>query len=346
MFFSFKKLPIITSILFLSISSSYAQNKPNKDVYSNPIGPECSSVQWTNEQAMDITSITTTKEYSWLKQFLKHYCFTPNVYNTTSNTTDSPFFYARDLETIKYLMGTHVRPNFKTRNHTNLDILSFFLLMPFIDYSPSQIADIKKHLLTMKNKYNIPDFSSKTIEKITPEERSKIINFLISTYEKRDFYSKDKFSNGLTSYALISLEPQIFAQSFTIAPNLGLLQKNQDSLSVLHIAFLKKYSELSPEQQKINLSQINKIIADNVIERNLNVLMYEDLTFLDYMEIMKSNNMELYQILRPRFVGIPSKYNQMSPENRQKAFEYFNKFDYVKKHNEPIPTQNIVANPN
>lgn len=334
------KFKHLTLAILIGLStSSFAQSSASSQSdskYALKMNSQCRGVKLNEDQARDIISVTFIKEYSLLKKFLENYCFSSTSLKSTDE--ESPFFFARDAETLKYLLATNVKINFQSKKDGNIDPMMFYLLNPFVDYGVFERKEVKKHLKSIHQKYGGEDLSNKTIDPISVDERRKILNLLLQNYEKKDYYHRDIFNNSISTYSLLTLEPSVFINSFTLSPHLALLQKNKDNLALIHIAFLPKSSKLPEDEQARNLSQINQFIANNVFEKNLTLTKFHELTFVDYMEVMKDNNPELYQLLKPKFLAKPKFYETMKPEEVVKTREFFNKFNYIKDLQELIPT--------
>lgn len=328
-----KKMSILTLSVLLSLPS-FSQEK--KDLYQYKPNPQCQGVQLNEERTRDLIAMTLIKEPALLKKFLENYCFSNSSFK--GNQEESPFFFARDPETFKVLLSTNTNINIKNKTDGNTDPLTFYLVTPFVDYGDIEKREVQRHLKQMVQTYGIPDFSNKSIEEISVADRQAILKLILQNYEKKDYYHRDMFGNSASTYALLTLEPEVFEASFTLKPSLALLQKNKDALTLVHIAFLPKYSKLSSDVQKVNLSKINKFIAENVSEKALALSKVQKLAFVDYMELMKENNMELYQLLKPMFKEPAKDYQSMSDENKINNKKFFEGYDYIRDLKEFIQT--------
>lgn len=330
-----KKLSILTLSILMSLPA-FSQSNVNAPLATYKPNPLCNGAQLNEEQSRDLISMTVIKEPALLKSFLENYCFSNNSYKNTNEET--PFFFARDPQTFKLLLSTGTKLNLKNKVESNTDVLTYFLINPFIDLGDIEKKEIKTHLLSMHKKYGIPDLSNKEINEISVADRQEILKLITSNYEKKDFYHRDMFGNSNTTYAILTLEPLVFEASFTLKPSLALTQKNKDHLTLLHIAFLPKYSKLSEDVQKANLSKINKFIAANIKEQDVLLSKVQNLAFIDYMELMKENNMELYNLLKPKFNEKPKDYENMSDENKVNNKKFFDSYDYIRDLKEFIRT--------
>lgn len=330
-----KKLSILTLSILMSLPA-FSQSNLNDLLSTYKPNPLCKGAQLNEDQSRDLISMTVIKEPELLKSFLENYCFSNNSYKNTNEET--PFFFARDPQTFKLLLSTGTKVNLKNKVESNTDVLTYFLINPFIDLGDIEKKEIKNHLLSMHKKYGIPDLSNKEINEISVEDRQEILKLIIANYEKKDFYHRDMFGNSNTTYAILTLEPLVFEASFTLQPSLALTQKNKDYLTLLHIAFLPKYSKLPEDTQKANLSKINNFIAANIKEQDVLLSKVQNLAFVDYMELMKENNMELYNLLKPKFKATPKDYEQMSDENKINNKKFFDSYDYIRDLKEFIRT--------
>lgn len=346
------KLNILALSCLLSFSgASFAQSaspSPAKPVTSSVSqnnfyvkkAPACQNQSFAlnDEQARDISTAVFVNNILLLQHFLSSYCVDGNSYSKTSEP--NPMYLVRTDEALRYLLSAGFNPLNKLSEDTKLDMLSFFLIehvsnQKFVAEKGSQ--DIKPKLAELEAKLKIPGLSKSVVSPLTVSERNKIIKTLLEEYKRTDFYHRDALNNNVSTYAILTIEPESFGKSLTLSPNIALLQKNKDNLSLVHIAMLPKHPVGTPEENKLKLQAINNFILANINEKNIGMIRYEDLNIIDFASLLQANNPELYQGLVTKFPSVkPTRFNAMTEDEKNKARTFFNQFDYIEKLKEAL----------
>lgn len=326
------KLRAISLSLLLAFTGlSYAQNKPITN-YQLPKSNQCQqkSSLITDDQARDIGVALITNNILLLQHFISTYCLDSNSYS--QNEEFNPIYLARSNDALKYLLATGIQPFSKLNDETKIDMLTFFMLEDevnkhFLDTSGNFINSKLKEL---EIKLKIPNLN-KNVPHISAEERRKIIATLLSEYKRNDYFHRDSLGNSISVYAIMASEPEILGKSLTLSPNLALFQKNKDGLSLFQIAMLPKHLT-HLDSNKLKQKAINDFIVSNLNDKNIGMVRYEDLNYIDFASLLKDNNPELYQALISKFPAIsPTRFNSMTDDEKNKAKAFFNNYDYVEK---------------
>lgn len=332
------KLNIIAMSCLIAVSGLSQAQTQNLDAtqpnYQLIKSPQCSqkSTLITTEQARDIGTALLINNLSILQHFLVEYCVDNNSF--AQNEEGNPMYLARSNDAIKYLLAAGIQPFTKLNPQNKVDMLTYFMLdeeanKKFIETSDKYLGE---KLKIFEKKFNVPNLSKVKSPFISYEEREKILTTLLAEYKRTDFYHKDALNNNISTYAMMTSEPEILGRSLTLSPNLSLVQKNKDGLSLLHIAMLPKHIVGNEAQKKSKNTSINNFIMANINDKNLSMTRYEDLNYVDFVSLMKNNNPDLYSAIITKFPSIsPNRFNEMTNEEKTKATAFFNSFDYIEK---------------
>lgn len=237
-----------------------------------------------NLKANDIHSMMYEMYYDNLDPIranLKQECYS-EINNTIHKAGQSLDFILIDsLEDFKLL--EQVNPDiYKMKNYQQQDILSMFLTKKLI------LNDLDSVGKTMKEELSIKD-SQVRKKVIDRQKEEELLVYLANYYVKNRIKSKDVNNRDAFSYAVYMLEPKVL-EVLKENYRLEILMKGKDVMSPFHVAFVKKPKLANHE----NLTKVNDILTQFFEPKFAPLLKIQNLSFVDYMELMKDNNHDLY----------------------------------------------------
>jgi len=252
----------------------------------------------------DIEALITFIEianHNLIKSSLDKFCYDQTQIN--KNDDNQPYMFSKSLADLKLFQAKNI-DIFKYKSLISQDILSFYLLAKHTQVTDHEsVIDGVKEVNKNFN-LNIP-YSPQPQKQLSSQDRTEILNYLSDSYLKDQslLLTSDTFGNSPLHYSVLTLESTIFNKIMTSSNFKNLLVKNKTGFTPIHFLFLKKSPFNDSVDTKKSLMNINRFIMDNFksyqtislkIKKNENFLLLTELTFFDFIELMKENNLELY----------------------------------------------------
>lgn len=226
-----------------------------------------------------------------------------NIFNikdkVTSNNLLSKFLIAYNFDSKYFIEDSILKFNEEQKKN-----LYYF----YKSYFPEDKRNMKELEFYIKNK---------------KQEKEDIINYIASKISIKNLLMRDNIGNTSLSYVIITNNFKILDKTFVskIYENTILTQKNLEGYNSLHFMF-------SPNLKNKNTIELNKKIIDVLTEKNIKMSDFPSLTYFEYAEIMKENNIDFYNKIKEKFKFTINNSNK----NAEKIKTIINdKLDYKKK---------------
>lgn len=292
-----------------------------------------------------------------MQQLTTKYCYNLTSYNFEQAHLTHPVFfspspifmnyYLRFGEALLNYRDNRDKDNADPNVPNGMDILSFFLTMPYTSFyqeTPQERAQEINFLKAYDPKANVSWYDNpvQTLENnpqkykdpLIASNRTSQIRQLLVLYKGMIDLPKDKYGNDAAIYAMMTYEAEAFS-ALTRNSLYNYYRKNSDNLTIFHMAFANKYFTGTPEQASKNLERINTILVDAFKPEKVNELKFRGVSFNGYMEAMKDNNQDLYDriVQKQKTAGLYPK-NIESGESVKKANYkfYIDTMDYMVKY--------------
>lgn len=276
------KKSIVCSILTLFLSTPVlACTEPNETTYS----------------ALALAILY--KDTSTMTNITNNYCVS---YLKTSDLPDSVLMISNDFNQFKALWYKALKQNYPhvTVNDLNENIATGYnenllvsrMLLPY------RTEQMKQTLKNDINYLNNDLFKGKYRGEyilFDEKENKKIITFLSKQYDESYTSFVDGMGNTPTSYAILTNNPVVLKDRFSHIDGASILYRsNRNRVTPLHLLF-------SPEVKNKDMTDINDLIMQNLEFYKMRGVMYHGINYLQFVTIMKENNMDLYKKLMAKF---------------------------------------------
>lgn len=275
--------------------------------------PSCKEPSKDDNLALLIFS--KSQQNQGINTLLNAFCYKTEFFE--SNKFLPPYFFAKDLQTLKLYQEKGVKINSGTSPYGQ-DLLSYILINHVL-YEKND--EEQKELLTKSAKRFNLKVEKYDDSPISGTNRESVLKYLSENYN-RALAPKDIFSNTAVSYAILTLEPQVLQNIIKDSPTLSLLRKNKYGISPVHLAFATKYPQDKSVVQKNN-AEINDMIVKNIELKHIGSLTINNVQFFDFVELMKENNIDLYEKLKKKF-KFNSNVSKLQPQFITKGFNSLN----------------------
>ncbi len=231
---------------------------------------------------------------------------------------NASFLLIDSLEDLRLL--EKINPNiYNIKNYQQQDILSMFLTKKLVFTDLDSVGNKMKKELSIKD----DKVRKKVIDRQKEEE---LLVHLAKYYVQSRIKSKDVNNRDAFSYAVYMLEPKVL-EVLKESYRLEIVMKGKDVMSPFHIAFVKKPKIANQE----NLEKVNDVLVQLFEIKYLPLLKVQTLSFVDYMELMKGNNPDLYDKLMKKIsssgnkllLSRQSSLNNLAKEEKERLFNFY-----------------------
>lgn len=288
-----------------------------------PAQAACINAQKNEYVALNVSFLFQQEQ---LKNVLhSKYCYDFENFSKMNNIAPSIYF-VRNINDLNVFIDTRIPIDTYKTGKYQLDPLSYFLLQ--LNTKISLTEKDKNDLFNLEKQY-YPNISrnSLNIQPLNYDNYSKLLKSMAQEYSKSYHLPLNNQNNTPLSFAVVANEPQVLKLLLDTNANrkAALYRKNNQGISAFHLAFANKKPILG---NKNSVTQLNDILLNNLENLKLNYLKVENVSFLEFVELFKEQNMDFYQKLHKKFTYTISperlKNLQATKSNLQQRINFSN----------------------
>lgn len=252
----------------------------------------------TEVQYKQIYSLAGASQNTALRKYLKDYCFDPAF--ISSKNLDNIAFYIYDLDLLNEY--SKIDKNFySTKNRLNRNLLSNVMISHLFP-APMSGAEYEKKRIVMADGLKQYSLKEEPYKKLTLDSYNSIIDLYTKNIPTNILLEDDVVSLNSLDYSIITVNPRVFQK---INPNfITLIKPDSYSNPPIYYFFAPKYPF---EKSDSDNEKLNNLLMSKVNQQTIGKLVkYKrfGLSFYEFAEIMKDNNLDLYNKLKnsPNFM--------------------------------------------
>lgn len=234
-----------------------------------------------------------------LKQtLLSNYCYDFDSFYKNNKVSPSIFFI-RNENDLNIFRSARIPIDTYRAGRYQLDVLSYLLLQ--LNMKLNFTTQDKIDLLSIEKKYTTNlENSTFNIKPFIYTDYIQLLNSIASDYSKSYYLPLNTQNNTAISFSIIANEASILDKLVKANSNRQavLYKKNSEGIAPYHLAFADKKPILG---NKKNLSDVNNILINNLENVKINYLKIENVTFFEFVELFKENNIDFYEKLQNKY---------------------------------------------
>lgn len=241
-----------------------------------------------------------------MQKLTSKYCYDLGNFNFNRIDKPHPIFFSPNATFLTYYLQTSRNFIDLKEPESGLDILSYLLVIP---YSSHNVTDnnkkneIMKEVFPYDNHINVSWFSDlyQTLDnrkgKYTNlavwNNYQNMIDVLAGYYQNLLTLPQDSKGNSPLNYAILTNQ-FVVVNEILKGPYYNFYKKNADGFTPFHLAFAEKFYFGQDVIKEQDIILINNLLIEQFKPERTAFLDIQDVTFNEFMELMKENNMDLY----------------------------------------------------
>ena len=287
-----------------------------------------------NEMVVNLISYLRTNQIQEVSFLLDENCYHSGLLKNKKGEPElSLSFHAFTPKQLEYLAKERKIRVYLEKNLLNQNLVQHWLTVHAMDSGflvNSNFEEVFKEAFARAKIGKMPTHEQFEEYKVTLEKRREMLDYL-SENNLQNYDTTDKFGNRTLHYLVLTGESRYvrnFSKNFFTEFNM----RNLDGFTPLHLMFAPKFV-VSDEEATTGISNMNKYVASKILENQFNWNNYDKISFVEFAEIMKDNNIEFYDLLKNKYPNLfkNNRFVEDSVEKVRIRDRINNSIDYAKK---------------